>query len=355
MTNDERAATLFAIIADTLRELHKGRSRPPRLSLDSSLDRDLGFDSLGRVELLTRIEGAFAVDLPQSALQEVMTPRDILAAVALAPARQAEAGESTPMPVPFVVPSDDGSCEPHTAITLTEVLAWHAERHPERTQIIYLSESGEERIAYGDLLARASAVAAGLQTQGLLPEQTVAIMLPTSPEYFYAYFGILLAGGVPVPIYPPARLSQLEEHVRRHTGILANAEAALLITVPEAMSVARLLEANVPALRRVLTVAGLSAGSDHYSPVREAGESIAFIQYTSGSTGDPKGVVLSHANLLANIRAIGEAVEITPADVVVSWLPLYHDMGLIAAWLSSLYFGNAFVVMSPLTFLMHPE
>jgi 1-acyl-sn-glycerol-3-phosphate acyltransferase len=79
------------------------------------------------------------------------------------------------------------------------------------------------------------------------------------------------------------------------------------------------------------------------------------LQYTSGSTGDPKGVVLTHANLLANIRAIGEAVEMGPNDLGVSWLPLYHDMGLIGAWLTLLYYGIPLAVMSPIAFLTRPE
>ena len=79
------------------------------------------------------------------------------------------------------------------------------------------------------------------------------------------------------------------------------------------------------------------------------------LQYTSGSTGNPKGVVLTHANLLVNIRAMGRALRVTPADVFVSWLPLYHDMGLIGAWMGSLTYGFKYPVMSPLTFLARPE
>jgi acyl-CoA synthetase (AMP-forming)/AMP-acid ligase II len=94
-----------------------------------------------------------------------------------------------------------------------------------------------------------------------------------------------------------------------------------------------------------------AAAADH----RGHGSEIAFIQYTSGSTGDPKGVTLDHANLLANIRAWGRAVALTPADVTVSWLPLYHDMGLIGAWLGSLYHACPLVLMSPLDFLARPE
>ena len=180
-------------------------------------------------------------------------------------------------------------------------------------------------------------------------------MLPTSPEYFYTYLGALLAGGVPVPIYPPARMSQIEDHVRRHAGILANAQAAILVTVPEAMAVARLLEASVPGLRRVLTAAALVEQRGESVPVRATAEDVAFIQYTSGSTGNPKGVVLTHANLLANIRTMARAVQVSSKDVFVSWLPLYHDMGLIGAWLGSMYVGMPLVVMSPFAFLSRPE
>jgi 1-acyl-sn-glycerol-3-phosphate acyltransferase len=198
-------------------------------------------------------------------------------------------------------------------------------------------------------------VAAGLQRAGVQPRQCVAIMLPTSPEYFSTYLGILRAGAIPVPIYPPARASQLEEHVLRHTGILDNARATLLVTVSEAMAVARLLQARVAGLRHVVTPQQLAARGGAPAPVEIRGDDIAFIQYTSGSTGNPKGVALTHANLLANIRAMAPTVQATPRDVFVSWLPLYHDMGLIGAWLGALYVGYALVVMSPLTFLARPE
>ena len=179
-------------------------------------------------------------------------------------------------------------------------------------------------------------------------------MLPTSADYFSSYLGILMAGAIPVPIYPPARASQLEDHVLRHAGILDNAQAVLLVTVPEAMGVARLLQARVGSLRRVASAQELAAAAGPPAPVPLRGDDIAFIQYTSGSTGAPKGVALTHDNLLANIRAMAQAIQATPRDVFVSWLPLYHDMGLIGAWLGSLYVGFPLVVMSPLAFLSRP-
>jgi 1-acyl-sn-glycerol-3-phosphate acyltransferase len=126
--------------------------------------------------------------------------------------------------------------------------------------------------------------------------------------------------------------------------------------VPEALRLGVLLRGQVETLRLVESVATLTARGEgaQLPPVTDT-DATAFIQYTSGSTGDPKGVVLSHANLLANIRAIGQAMEANSTDIFVSWLPLYHDMGLIGAWLGCLYFAAQLYVMSPLSFLTRPE
>jgi len=346
------APALLDVVRETYLDLHRRPEGGVRITLDSSLDRELGFDSLARVELLTRIEGALGVVLPESTLQTAETPRDLLAALRAAggkPGAVPTAAERTGTAQPGEeVPAGEGT-------TLPDMLAWHVREHADRTHIVCLSDAGEEEISYARLNGAAAAIAAGLQREGLEPGQTVAIMLPTSPEYFFVYFGILLAGGIPVPIYPPARLSQIAEHVRRHGTILASARAAMLVTVREAMAVARLLEASVPERLRVVTAAGLSEEGGDAPRVPVAADDIAFIQYTSGSTGNPKGVVLTHANLLANIRAMAGAVRATPADVFVSWLPLYHDMGLIGAWLSGLCVGFPLVVMSPLAFLARPE
>ncbi|MFY9876113.1 MAG: AMP-binding protein, partial [Rhodomicrobium sp.] len=151
------------------------------------------------------------------------------------------------------------------------------------------------------------------------------------------------------------RLSQLEEHLRRQAGILCNAEARMLITVPEAGGAAALLQSQVESLTAVESLASLSPRDRPSGLPLLQEKSIALIQYTSGSTGDPKGVVLNHANLISNIRAMGQAMEATSADIFVSWLPLYHDMGLIGAWLGCLYFAAPLYVMSPVSFLMRPE
>jgi non-ribosomal peptide synthetase component F len=307
--SDDRADALLDIVRDMAAELHPGR-RQLTVSLTSDLDRDLGFDSLARVELLGRVNRAFRVDIGESVLESAQTPADLLTALTGARAH-------VPAPRPAASahePLAAVSTPPEAAGTLIEVLDWHAAEHPERPHVRLLDAEGSETVIhYRDLQRGAAAVTAGLMRLALPPGTNVAIMLPTSADYLSCFFGVLMAGAVPVPIYPPARATQIEEHLRRHAGILDNAQAALLITVERARTVARLLEARVPSLTRVATVRELSGDS---APAPEAApptlptataEDVAFLQYTSGSTGDPKGVVLTHANLLANVRAMGRA------------------------------------------------
>jgi acyl carrier protein len=349
---DTITATLLDIAGRLAREVHPYKNQADSTTLDSSLERDLGLDSLSRVELLLRLEQAFDLSLPEEKLLATAeTLRDLLRVVQGA----GPAGTPGPAPAPLSRPLGQVGPTPAAARTLVDVLHWHVQAHPERPHVHFLGEAGkEEIITYGDLYHGAAATAAGLHDRGLQPGQTVGLMLPTGRDFFEGFYGILLAGGIPVPIYPPMRRSQLEEHLRRQAGILANARTVMLITVPEARPLARLLRSLVTELHTVITVQELSQGQDLAAghPVRE--HDIALVQYTSGSTGLPKGVVLSHANLLANISAMHRVTQTTSADVFVSWLPLYHDMGLIGAWLGSLVSACLLILMSPMTFLARP-
>jgi 1-acyl-sn-glycerol-3-phosphate acyltransferase len=348
--------TLLALAEAVAHELHPERTF--RATLDSALDRDLALDSLGRVELWVRCERTFGVSLPEQTLAACDSLRDLLRAVRAAAPLAGSVTAPVALPPAAEAIADEA---PALASTLVEVLDWHALRHPERIHIVVQeSDESEQEISYAQLRGQVAALAAGLLARELQPGETVAIMLPTSPDYFYTFLGVLLAGGIPVPIYPPARASQLIAHLERQVAILDNAQARVLVTPAEAAPLANRLRALVPSLRHVVSPADLSA--DHSTnPAPGAPSStlprpgdIALIQYTSGSTGAPKGVVLTHANLLANIRAMGRAAHANSADVFVSWLPLYHDMGLICAWMCSLYFAFRFVVMSPLSFVAHP-
>ncbi|MDG4597792.1 MAG: AMP-binding protein [Candidatus Contendobacter sp.] len=347
------AARLLALLRELTREIRPSSEQlTTALTLDSHLERELALDSLARAELLQRIERTFHARLDERMLL-AETPRDLLALIL----GRSDASAQPAVTVGPAPTSETSITEtPERAATLLEVLDWHERFNPDRVAIqIY---GNDERIVttftYAGLVQGARTVAAGLQARGLQPRQTVALMLPTGADYFLGFFGVLLAGGVPVPIYPPVRPSQLEEHLLRHVRLLNNAQTVALITVPEAALVARLLQAQVDDLRHIVTVAELQAAVATWSAVPVRAADLAFLQYTSGSTGDPKGVMLTHANLLANLRAMGPHAGVSSNDVFVSWLPLYHDMGLIGAGLGSLYYAFPLVVMSPLSFLARP-
>ncbi len=352
-TNSQsNAEQLLGIVRNLVHELRPNAPAPQHLGLDHSLERDFGLDSLARVELLSRIERELGVKLDEKALTDAETPRDLLKQIAgtitaetLTPAETtkfAEIQEFHPPPT-------------ETASTLIEILDWHVARHPEQIHItLYDEEEHTEAISYRMLQEDAKALAAGLQQLGLGSDEKIAIMLPTGREFFAAFYGALYASCVPVPLYPPGRPSQIEDHMRRITGIIANAQASILITVEQAKPLGHLLHAQCESLRTVTTVADLSVRGAHPPSPKLEPQSIALLQYTSGSTGSPKGVVLTHANLLANLQAMTLASGITGADTFVSWLPLYHDMGLIAACMGSLYVGFRLVLLSPLSFLARP-
>jgi 1-acyl-sn-glycerol-3-phosphate acyltransferase len=347
---DITADALLGVIQGLIDEMPAADHYRRALDLDCRLEYDLGLDSLARTELIARINENFAVLMPDEALL-AETPRALLALLAQA-AGIPEAQETT---MKHKLPAG-GAALPSAASTMMEVLAWHLDHQPQRVHILhYGTHEDPDELSYQDLWLGAARVASGLWERSVRPGDRVALMLPTGESYFFSFFGILLAGAVPVPIYPPTRPSQLEEHLRRHGRILQNAGVRVLITIQEARRVARLLKTQVPSLQHIVDWVDLDSSSGTPQAVSRNGDDIAFLQYTSGSTGDPKGVMLTHTNLLANIRAMGTAVEVNSEDVFISWLPLYHDMGLIGAWLGSLYYGLPLVVMSPLRFLARPS
>jgi len=328
-------------------------------ALESHLDRDLGLGSLERVELLLRLEKTFGTRLDEEALANADTVQDLVAALGAANGAPAAARLQTETLAPASNISFPGQAEGvPTAETFEEVLRHRGRADASRTHLIFYEDEGEStRVTFGELLCAAERVAADLAQRGIGRGDTVALMLPTSRDFFLAFAGTLLAGATPVPIYPPFRADRIAEYAERQSAILANAGARLLVTFREGASVAKLLKPLVPSLEGVVTAETL-AESRAAAPLgpqlhSRAGD-LALLQYTSGSTGNPKGVMLTHANLLANIRSIGEALGLRNDDVGVSWLPLYHDMGLIGAWLMPLYFGIPLVVMSPLSFLSRP-
>ena len=345
-----RAKQLLDLVRALSHELRPGANGIDRLGLNHNLERDFGLDSLARVELLARIERELGVRLADAAIIEAETPGDLLQQMG------APSPAATPSPEPVVTMAEAApERPPETLATLIELLDWHVAQHGERVHItLYDETEHSEDISYRQLQAEAQALAAGLLAHDVNAGDKIAIMLPTGRAFFAAFYGALYAGCVPVPLYPPARPSQIEDHMRRIAGIVANAEAVLLVTDSRAKPLGYLLRAQCPSLRQVATVTDLSRPATAPLPPPPRADDIAFLQYTSGSTGNPKGVALTHANLLANLSSMARASGVTAEDVFVSWLPLYHDMGLIGACMGSLYVGFRLVLLSPLAFLARP-
>lgn len=341
---------LIGIVTEVLTE--SGVPYRREIKMDASLQRQLGIDSLGRAELFRRVEKTFNVSVPDSLLAEAETLNDIALFLATAQPRL----NTSPRKIEMISHGSHPRLDVTQVDTLVNLLLLYGERAPNKPHVFFQKEDGQEEIiTYGQVLQTSLRVAFSLRERGLRPAETVAIMLPTTPDFFYAFFGVLLAGGVPVPIYPPFRMHMLEAYAKTEARILRNAEVRFLITFDQAEKLSRLLQGFVPSLKEVLTVPLLLTQEALASPVIVTADDHAFIQYTSGSTNDPKGVLLTHQNLISNIRAYGKAIQVNDHDVAVSWLPLYHDFGLIGAWLGSLYHGVPLILMTPFNFLNHPE
>ncbi|HEV8675966.1 MAG TPA: AMP-binding protein [Methylomirabilota bacterium] len=182
--------------------------------------------------------------------------------------------------------------------------------------------------------------AGALAGLGLGPGDKVVLVLPTCEEFFFAFFGAVAIGAVPVPLYPTLA-PELKARIFR------DAEAQAVITVDWFRDDVEAARAEAPAVRHYLTPDRLEEGSPpaRLPALRE--DDVCFLQYTSGSTAVPRGVVLTHANVVATVRLMREAVGMGPADTVVSWLPLYHDMGLIGCGFVPLYTGAPLVLLPP--------
>ncbi|MDA1093463.1 MAG: AMP-binding protein [Acidobacteria bacterium] len=349
---------VLLLVGRLVAELRPG-SAAAGVGANDSLERDLGIGSLERVELAARIQRDLGIRLPDEVLAGADTPADLARAAGVAEPARAEVR-------PRVVAAlGEGQVAPDTVSTLVEVLEWHAGTHPDRVCIFLREEDGSEQpITYGALWRWSVTVASALAARGIGRRDTVSIMLRTEADFFPAFFGTLLAGAIPVPIYPPFRADRIAEYAERQVGILSNAGTRLMVTFAEVERLAALLRGRVPTLTSITTLSDLAP--DMRRDVEDAAplpanpapwltpDDPALIQYTSGSTGQPKGVLLTHANLVANIRAIVVGLDVGPADVAVSWLPLYHDMGLIGAWLGTMYAGIPVAILSPLAFLSRP-
>ncbi|MGW2463438.1 AMP-binding protein [Streptomyces sp. NPDC001761] len=241
-----------------------------------------------------------------------------------------------------------------TSPTLVHILRDRALEKPDATAYVFLAdgEDDERRISYRELYAAAADVADALGARHGRGERALLLFAP-GLDYVTAFFGCLLAGVVAVPAYPP----QDARSLGRLDAIIADAGACIALTTKDLLPIARsALDAPLEWLATDALAGGApqAGGPPGARPVVTAPEDLAFLQYTSGSTRLPRGVMLSHANLIHNLEAIYRAFAGSGHDVMVSWLPPYHDMGLIGAILEPLYGGFPGILMAPLHFLQKP-
>lgn len=256
-------------------------------------------------------------------------------------------GRGVDVESPYGPPPSERILEFGNFQSIVQLVSGHAQRHGSRDAIIFL-ERGEfesERISYRDLDEQTNRIAAGLLEAGLAGEP-ILIALPAGSAFIAAFIGCLRVGAVAVP----APIPDSDRSVSRIAAILAEARPTAILT--DEASAPRLAKIETTAM--VVTLDELRASAAAASMLAVDASGHAFVQYTSGSTRAPKGVVITHDNLIANQKMIRTAFEQDSGIVCVSWLPHFHDMGLFGSILQPLFNGGTAVIMSPRAFIQKP-
>ncbi|HET8705506.1 MAG TPA: AMP-binding protein, partial [Pseudomonadales bacterium] len=238
--------------------------------------------------------------------------------------------------------------------TLVDLLRFRGDSQAEQTCYTYLldGEDQELNLTYGEFERRARKIAVGLQRYCKVGDRALLIYRP-GLDFILGYFGCLFAGVIAVPVYPPAKPADWQ----RFLGIALDCQPGAICSTNNLSDMIAAGMSQFPALSTLpilcTDVLDSYAESDWRAPDID-GEHLAFLQYTSGSTGTPKGVMVSHRNLLHNEKLIHQGFSSRPDFNVVSWLPLYHDMGLIGGAIQPIYLGCRTVILSPIAFLQKP-
>ena len=222
------------------------------------------------------------------------------------------------------------------ATTLVDLMGRRASADPDTTYFhLY-----DEAVTYGQLWHESARYAAGLRKAGVEYGDRVCLIYPTCKEFFFTFFGALRLGAVPVPLYPTLG-------VEATANVFRDSEAKVVATIGWFRKGVEESQSGVSTLRHVLEPQDLEVDAPIPAFPAASENDTAFIQYTSGSTGSPRGVVLSHANVTKTVAFMAEAAQLTREDVVVSWLPLYHDMGLIGCAFTPPSIGSPLWLLPP--------
>ncbi|MBK6429597.1 AMP-binding protein [Candidatus Amarolinea dominans] len=243
------------------------------------------------------------------------------------------------------------------ADTLVDVLRWRAARQPDRPAYIYLTdgETEEQRLTYSQLDRQARQVAAALQCVAQ-PGDRVLVPFPSDLAFMAAFLGCLYAGMIAVPAHPPA-LQRAGRPATRLQWIVQDAGATVALAAPEVIATLDRRIGQTPGLAALHWLdlqQALAEPGPPWQPRPLTPQMIAFLQYTSGSTTDPKGVMIPHSSILANARCLQSVWEQDETTVVVNWMPLQHDGGLIGMALQAIFIGAPCVLLSPTDFLQNP-
>lgn len=240
-----------------------------------------------------------------------------------------------------------------TQTHFVDCLRYWAEQQSDSVAFYFTDgESDELQWTYEELDRRARAIGKALSALGMVGQRAL-LLYPPGLDFVAGFFGCLYAGAIAVPAYPPRR----NRYMDRIDAISHDADAKVALTVREVSARVEGLLDESPSLKKLTWLATDQISldlADQWKMPDLRGDSLAILQYTSGSTGTPKGVMLTHANLLANCELITYSFEPTRGAIGMTWLPTYHDMGLVGGILNPLFIGRPNVLMSPMAFLQKP-
>ncbi|MCW8928796.1 MAG: beta-ketoacyl synthase N-terminal-like domain-containing protein [Gammaproteobacteria bacterium] len=250
--------------------------------------------------------------------------------------------------------------------TLNEMLVRAAFQAPERG-ITFVSDNGDETwLSFAELLLEAKSFLAGLQEKGIKPGDKLIIQINDKYKFSIAYWGAVLGGIIPAPVASSFAMDPGKNGFEKFTYIWSLLDEPFVVTdyIPKALTNALrdsdsegakiLEELNAQSITPLL-FESFQKNSEDARPYDVEADDIAFLQFTSGSTGNPKGVILKHKNLIANVHSLAEAAELISSDILMNWMPFYHDMGLIGSFLTSILTTSSSYQMSPFAFVKRPQ